>query len=101
MSMPLSLTFVSSVSRISPDPPPNSVWNACLKFSLIALKASVNLFFEILVDLLDRLLGIANGVEQILPLRGQEVLPLLRFLELLLGRRIHRAEVLDLRLRFL
>ncbi len=40
MSMPDSVRFASSVSRISPMPPPNSVLNISRKFSLIASKAS-------------------------------------------------------------
>ena len=47
------------------------------------------------VDLLNRLLGVADGIDQVLPLRAQEVVALLRFLELFHGRRVHRAQRLD------
>jgi hypothetical protein len=35
MSIPLSARLVSSVRRISPWPPPNSVWNICRKCTLM------------------------------------------------------------------
>ena len=47
------------------------------------------------VDLLDRLLRIANGVQQILPLRIEEVVTLLRLLKLFERLRIHRAHRLN------
>ena len=97
MSMPLSLTFSSSVRRISPEPPPNSVRKHCLKFSLMARKASEKRVPGELVDLLNRLLGVPNRIEQILALGGEEVLAELGFLELFEGREIDGAEVLDLR----
>ncbi len=53
------------------------------------------------VQLLDRLLRIANGIEQILPLRVEEVVALLRFLEFLESLGIHRPQGLDARANFL
>ncbi len=94
MSMPLSFAFDSSVSRISPEPPPNSVWNACLKFSLMAVNASWKRVRETTSISVNGLLRIADRIEQVLPLRGQEVLPLLRFLELLQRLRIDRSQAL-------
>jgi len=44
------------------------------------------------IDFMDRLLGIANGVEQILALRIQEVVPLLGFFKLLHSLSVHRAQ---------
>ncbi len=43
------------------------------------------------VDIVDRLLGVADGIEQVLPLRVQEVVALLRFLEFFERLRIHRT----------
>ena len=45
------------------------------------------------------LLGIADGIEQVLALRGEEVLTELSFLMLLKCRRVDGSEVFDLRPR--
>ena len=95
MSMPDSARFSWSVSRISPVPPPNSVWNATAEIGVDGLEGLGEFLARNLVDLLDGLLGVANGIDQVLPLRAQEILALLRFLELLHGRRVHRSQRLD------
>src|ERR1017187_8880001 len=48
-----------------------------------------------LVDLLNRLLRVAYGIDQVLPLRGQEIQALLRFLELLQRGGIYRSQRFD------
>ena len=45
--------------------------------------------------------GVADGIEQVLPLGVQEVVALLRFLEFFERLRIHRAQRFDARLHFL
>ena len=52
-----------------------------------------------LVDLLDGLLGVADGIDQVLPLRAQEFLALLRFLIFLHGRRHSPAPRSSMRAR--
>ncbi len=53
------------------------------------------------VEFLNRFLGIADRIEQVLPLRVQEIVALLRFLELFERLRIHRTQRLDPRADFL
>ena len=53
------------------------------------------------VQLLNRLFGVADGIEQVLPLRVQEVVALLGFLKFFERLRIHGAQRLDLRADFL
>ena len=101
MSIPLSARLASSVRRISPWPPPNSVRNMLRKWSLIASKASLNRLPRFDVQLLNRLLGIADRIEQILPLRVEEVVALLRFLKFFQRLRIHRAQRLNPRANLL
>src|ERR1035438_506702 len=48
-----------------------------------------------LVDLLNGLLRVAYGIDQVLALRAQEIEALLGFLELLQGGGIHRSERVD------
>ena len=87
--------FSWSVSRISPVPPPNSVWNTSLEVLVDGVEGLGELLARDQVDLLDGLFGVADGIEQVLPLRAQEVVALLRFLELLERLRVHRAEGFD------
>jgi hypothetical protein len=47
------------------------------------------------VDLLNGLLGVADGIDQVLALRAQEIVALLRLLILLHGGGVHRAEPFD------
>ena len=47
-----------------------------------------------LVDFLNGLLGVADGIDQVLALRAQEIVALLRFLEFLHGGGIHRRPAL-------
>jgi len=101
MSMPLSARLVSSVSRISPRPPPNSTRKITRKWSLTASKASLKAPPRFNVQLLNRLLRIADGIEQILALRVQEVVALLRLLEFFQRLRIHRPQSLNPRPHFL
>ena len=97
MSMPLSLTFVfvgeAHLARTAAEQRLERLLEVLVD-GFERLRESVLREF---VDLLNRLLGVADRIEQILPLRGQEVVPLLRLLELLQRRRIHRAQVFDLR----
>ena len=86
----------SSVRRISPMPPPNSVWNMLPEVRVDRLERFGEPFARFHVDLLDGLLGVADGIEQVLPLRVQEVVALLRFLELFERLRIHRPQRFDL-----
>ena len=58
----------------------------------MASKASENFCRDNLFDFLDRLLGVADGVDEVLTLRAQEVVALLRFLELFHGGLVYRAE---------
>ncbi len=97
MSMPQSVRFVSSVRRISPDPPPNSVWNASRKLLVDGLERFGEFLARYFVDLLDRFLGVADGIEQVLPLRAQEIVALLALLEFLERLRIDRPQRFDAR----
>src|ERR1044071_6007156 len=60
-----------------------------LRTSLANCSASV------MVDFLDGLLGIADGIDQVLALRPEEVVTLLGLLILFHGGRIHRAQAFD------
>ena len=95
ISMPLSAMFSWSVSRISPVPPPNSVWNPTRKLALMASKASENFWRRNQVDFLNRLLGVADGIDQVLALGAQEIVALLRLLILLHGGGVDRAQPFD------
>ncbi len=101
MSIPLSLAFSASVSRISPVPPPNSVVKHSRKFLLMASNASTNFRLGDLIDFPDRLLGVADRIDQVLPLRGEELLALKGDLVLFERRRIDRPQRFDLGLHFL
>ena len=48
------------------------------------------------IDPLDGVAGGRDGVDQVLALRGQEVVPLLQFVELIDGHHVDRPEALDL-----
>ena len=76
-------------------PPPNSVWKISRKLRVDRLEGLGESSARLDVDLLDRLLGVADRIEQVLALRVQEVVALLRFLVLLQRLRIHRAQRLD------
>ena len=88
--MPDSARFSWSVRRISPVPPPNSVWKTLAEVGVDGLEGLGEFLARDLVDLLNGLLGVADGIDQVLALRAQEFLALLRFLELFHGRGIHR-----------
>ena len=91
MSMPDSAMLVSSVSRISPMPPPNSVRNISRKIAVDRLEGIGEPLARFHVDIVNGFLGVANGIEQILPLGVQEIVALLRFLKFFQSLRIHRA----------
>ena len=93
MSMPASSMFASSVRRISPVPPPNRVWNAA-EVLVDGWKASEN-FFSIHVDFLNRLFGIADGIEQVLALSAEEFLALAASWNSSMAVSIHRPQRLD------
>ena len=61
----------------------------------MASKASANFWRETCVDFLDGLFGIADGIDQVLALRAQEIVALLGLLEFLHGGGVHRAERFD------
>ena len=60
------------------------------------LKSLVKARFGDAVDFLDGLFGVADRVEQVLPLGAQEVVPLLRIFKFLKGFRVNGAERFDL-----
>ncbi len=70
MSMPLSLMFVSSVRRISPEPPPNKRLECLFEILVDRLERFGEPVLRVFVDFLNRLLGVADGIEQVLPLRA-------------------------------
>ena len=58
-------------------------------------KASANFWRDTRSISRDGLLGVADGIEQILPLGAQEILPLRGFLKFFHGLRVHRTQRLD------
>ena len=83
------------MSRISPVPPPNSGGEADLEIGVDGFEGLGELLARDLVDFLDGLLGIADGIDQVLALRAQEVVALLGFLKLFHGRGVDRAQRFD------
>ena len=101
MSMPDSAMLLSSVSRISPVPPPKSVRNKFAEMAVDGLEGFAEALARLDVDIVDGFLGVADGIEQVLALRVQKIVALLRFLEFFERLRIHRAQRFDARLDFL
>jgi hypothetical protein len=101
MSMPDSIAFSTSFRRISPMPPPNSVRNMPRKFSLMAFEGFGEALAGLDVDLGYGLLGVADGVEQVLPLSVEKIVPLLGLVELLHRFGVDRAQGVDLAAEFL
>ena len=64
-------------------PPPNSVWNDLAEIGVDGVEGLAEFLARNLVDLLNGLLGVADGIDQVLALGGQEVVTLLGILELL------------------
>ena len=61
----------------------------------------VELFPRDRVDFVDRFLGVADRVQQVLPLGVEKLVALLRLFVLLQGKHVHRAEGSDLRFQVL
>ena len=72
ISTPASDSPASSSNRSSPCPPPNRWINASVNPAVDRVECFPELPATHGVDLFDRLSGVADGIQQILPLRGQE-----------------------------